>query len=1492
MSAIAAERAPRSTGRGLPRRVLVWLLALLVGVTAVFGAGAAFAQDDDDSAMKFSLYRMSSTMTSFFSSVQSPDSEDAINLEAWGNVVSQPANAGSLLGYLDPDFSLSTGWFSSQLSGSSDAIGYDTLAVKNADGEVVEEANGQEMEGLLDYAHFGAALNGLGLDGTSTGLSGNFFNQVSGGIVMLLYVLAGAVDFLFEIIIKGLAALNPFKLFFSGMQAISPTLANGMVGGDTSAWGPLSGLASWIGGWYVVLNDMAWAVMVPIFIAVLLAGLLMMNSTKRMSGIKKLLIRMFFIGLGLPLLGSMYTGALNSMAVAADSGNSGSTRVVLSTYVDFESWVMKNRLYVPENAEIGWSRTGDAPTSESVTQVRNTSLEINKAANANYYNINQVVSADSADSWTESAMTSNGDGDSSHAYANTMDILSRYMTGAQISSATFETAIKGELTDTDDGLGNDVIAGWFNDFSKSEEFNEKEAGPINSNPIISVAANSGLQRADDGSFYSADGTTSACYSRVVKNNSTDPAACNLSPLAMYNYLNTSFGPSSMTMYSSGNVASEATRSIHNSVNQVGTGAMSFLYWLNAVMILGSFVLIGFGYAVSMVIANIRRSVQLIAAVPFATLGAIAAIAKVIVYSFALILEVMLTIFVYKLVQELLLSLPQIAEIPFANAINEADTGVKFLAFLLGGIGLPMVLTVISILLTIAFTVMALRVRKTLVKGIEEVVTKLVEKFTETSIGTPRSGGGGLRPLAAGLGAGAGSALASRAMGGGGQGSNGRDGGSGRGSQGPSGVSLGGPQGPGGPGGSAGGVLGAGAGMLALGSDPKDPNAPGGAQGPGGPGAPGGDGGVFDDSQQADGALGAGRDRAAEDVELGKRVEAQGLSDGTGGYGERDRDAMDTFSDSVGDSMGKYAESDKKRMAAGKDAAVAAGYGALAAGRGMGGDVAGAVDSGSKALAAGSSAAGANKEAGELSKDAGRSSLDAPRGAEGANTGMGASAAAAAGSAANGLATERGQQASSGPLTQAGAEAAQGGSQQGLVNAANAASAAGTTSATGAQAGTSALAAAGGAAAGAGAAQTTGAARDGRDGLSPQSQREAQRQQSSAAAQRGLSTQQSAAASQARQQAAQTNGSSQQSGQRAQVQTGQPGQARTGAQAARQSPVTSFTGGSTRAVRSTDGAGAAAATGAKAASSAARTASGTSAAAAGAAGLGAGAAAGAAGARAAGTRRTAPTTASRQASARPAQRSTGGTRSSTGSASTAARPATKGPQRTGPVAATGVSRPPAARQAPAQRQAPAKAAPRTAQGSVNRPAPKAAPVSKAVPTRAAGTVGAAAAGRAPARKPAQAPKAAAPAARQAPVQRQAPKQAPAKAAPRTAQGSVNRPAPKAAPVRQAPVRQAPAPKPVQRQAPARPAPAPKAAPVRPAPKAAVARPAPKAAPAPRQAPVQKQAPAKPVRQRGPGQVPAQAPTKASGTASERQRIKRSLRKRAADAARRRGPGSDR
>lgn len=243
--------------------------------------------------------------------------------------------------------------------------------------------------------------------------------------------------------------------------------------------------------------------------------------------------------------------------------------------------------------------------------------------------------------------------------------------------------------------------------------------------------------------FTTTGTKGGCGFEVDKT----PTSCNLAPLAAYNYLNTGFAPSSLTMYSSNNATSGFTRQSHMAVSQVGTGQAKLMYWHNAATVLGAIVLLGFWYAIGMLAGAVKRTFGLVAAVPFATLGAMQAISKVIVYSMAMILEVLVTLFIYQFVSEFLISVPDIMAGPISSFMS--PDGLWGSADLGGTI--VVILTLVSSLMITGITFALLRVRKTVLQATDEVVTKLVDKFLETNT-APKPDKGGLLPaLAAGAG---------------------------------------------------------------------------------------------------------------------------------------------------------------------------------------------------------------------------------------------------------------------------------------------------------------------------------------------------------------------------------------------------------------------------------------------------------------------------------------------------------------------------------------------------------------------------------------------------------------------------------------------------------------------------------------------------------------------------------------------------------------------
>lgn len=942
------ERTPDSgktrTKRDLLTRLAAWVLVLVFPLTLLVGTtGTAHANKEED-IDGLSFYRLSSSLTALFSTAQEPDSGvsfDESDAQGWDTLLANPASAGAMLGYADENYNPIAGWLNSRVAQSSDSVGYNTLVG-------TDDAGLDGVDGARDYALFGATLNGLGLDSTSTGLSVPFISIFAGGIIFLLYAATAILDVLWSMILSFLIAINPFQLFHWAVFQANPDFANGMVGGEPPE-GFFGELSQWFGEWYLVLVNISWTVMVPIFIATFLLGIMMFQKLNKGGMFKKLVIRLFFLVLGLPLLGSMYTGMLNSMEMAAEEGNTGSTRVVLSTFVDFERWAMGQRLRVPDSdngAVIEWNTYSNSPSGESQASVRDLALLIN----AQVMGIQSKISpssGNSGDSWDGTALGGEEPDLSQRKYGEVADMLRRYMSNSHVLASSFETEAKSTLSGTvtscqPDGDGDappdcSNERTWFEEYIGDPEDvvkTKENQVKVPDNPLLAVSDGVGLhaERAGSTVKFTTEGDVLNCG--LYLSLSGGPRACNLSPLAMYNYLNTDFGETSYTAYSSGKTTSEATRSIHNSVNLVGTGLMSFVYWLHAVVILGAFATIGFGYAFAMLIGNIRRSFQLITAVPFATLGVISGIAKVIVYTIALLMEVVITLFLYKFIQEFLLSIPAIIEAPLAGVLNRNEAEqAAFVAFLLAGGFITMLITLVSIIVIILITIMAMRLRKTMVKAVEDASSKLIDKFTGGSSG---GGGGGGAPggrMPGGSGPGAKGGGVNRTMSGGG----------------PKGGSM-----------NAGGTSGAPAAANSTVSGNVDTD--GKLEGP--------LGALFGGDDRSGSGLGSSeQDREADgQAELGRQVESEGLSD----------DPMEAFAGSARQSAAGYAEADKQRFGAGVEGAKAVGHGAVAAGRAAAGDTSGAAKSAGKAMEHAGEAQTKNAQAGKASQQAGKSSLDNPQ----------------------------------------------------------------------------------------------------------------------------------------------------------------------------------------------------------------------------------------------------------------------------------------------------------------------------------------------------------------------------------------------------------------------------------------------------------------------------------------------------------------------------------
>ena len=974
-------------------RAISFVAAVLI---AVFGltmiGGSAYA--DKDKAEKYDFYTLSSNVTAYFSDAAKPGEGEGLSAdEGWTTIAGNASEGGDLLGYGDNDISSFSGWLASATTGASNTVGYDSLKVSDNGSSSANSV----YRGILDYAQYGSLLNALGLDSTSTGLGLHFQNMAFGSIMALLYLLAGGIDTIFSAVIWLLETLNPFKFFFSAISASSAAMANGMTGGQgVPTW--MQSLDTWFSGWYQALVNLSWTVLIPLFLFTFIISSLMWKKGNALSGLKKLVIRMLFLGVGVPLIGSMYTASLGVMKDATAGAGMGATRVVLSTFVDFENWAKVNRLAVPSDATLEWDDSKQAPTGASVNKLRQTTVAINRIANPGAFtDVSGIKPSDLGSISAESAkadVTSNG-GLKDLTFMATMNMLLRYTNAQSYQASDFDTAIKGRISQQASG-GQETVKNcattWFNvqaDGSTKTDGKSCSTIKASDNPVLKVQEDTGLQaNRSEGSGVVTFTTNNAQLAGdwVMLGDNFNNA--NLSALSMYNYLNTAFSKNSATVYSSAHSVSSATREYHNSVNLVGSAGVSWLYWTNSAVTLLCFIVLGLGYAFGMFTGAIKNSLHIITAVPFATLGSLAGIAKVLIYTFTMITEIIATMFIYRLVQEIIISIPGIFEGGLEHMFNSMG---GFGTYLKNSGNVTLFTSIVSTVLLLILTWKMLHFRGAFVKGLNEAVTKIIDKFLDTNVAPPAGGGKLMPALAGGVGAGVGSAAANRLMSGrGGLGS-----GSGRG-----GASSGLMAGSGGIQDGNGGVSGMGGGMLSInGTDGPGPDEIGPGASGGDPNGPTGSGGGGGGLLLSDGSGGVNVDNSTSndnssalmtsesDRQLASEVDARGgLSEpaqleagpqadaaASSKVANNADDAMSETAGSIQSTMDAHNKADKARVDQATSGVKAVWHGGKAAAKAYSGDVAGAAQDGQKALGDVQSAQTKGQEA-----KAHRQSAEAPR----------------------------------------------------------------------------------------------------------------------------------------------------------------------------------------------------------------------------------------------------------------------------------------------------------------------------------------------------------------------------------------------------------------------------------------------------------------------------------------------------------------------------------
>lgn len=704
----------KSTNK-LPRKVgLAVLFTVAFALFAVvwdYGFTNVKAADSND----FSLYSRASEVATSFGSQMAPDEESSTPGESSWTTNLSSGNAGGLLGYsrsLDEDEDGATGWLTSQLSTSSATYSYDQL--NKIDSK------------LYQYAKYGASLDALGLIETrSDGAAPERF--IIGWLMVIIYWFTSLVPLIFSTIMKLLVFFNPFRLFGSAVVAVDAATSNG--------GGMLSGAINLVSKIYTAIQSISLVVVVPLLIGFTIMGIFMFKGSAS-KGVGRLVLRLFMMFAGLPLIGATYTSVITDMGTMSVSGSQFADYLVFSQFVDFEGWVKTSRLAPPtENPIIG--STGGRLGSVNATRAM--VFEINGTRVYGYSGIYSAIGNGKSGSSIGNIIAENKNSNpEAQTYNNqtALGLLERYRKNESYNGSDYEGFVKSQIDNSmrkaapdattistkafykmfgaDAGALSDETKGYESAFDRSSGTLEDARWTIYNSGSLTYT-----KQGDNSYIYGL----ASPYVRQLNGESASPVGTSgltdiagLSPLSMYNFLNTSFGQSNMKVYSSTNSSSGFTRESHASVVKANKGMFGIVGILETFALMLVLSVVGFIYAIGLLQIVMASIPRIMTSVFGTAVGSMASITKLLVTTVVLIVEIIGTVLLYQVTESLVLGMLQ-----FADKIIDSSPGIVS-AFA------GMTTQIVVILLSVAVGFFSVKNRSKFTKMMEEIVTNTITKL--------------------------------------------------------------------------------------------------------------------------------------------------------------------------------------------------------------------------------------------------------------------------------------------------------------------------------------------------------------------------------------------------------------------------------------------------------------------------------------------------------------------------------------------------------------------------------------------------------------------------------------------------------------------------------------------------------------------------------------------------------------------------------------------
>ena len=725
------------------------ILSVVFVIAALFSYPLISASAGEDDDKDYSFYKLSSAASAYFDDIRNGESSNYVPLDPNAttsaireNTYSNWANAGGLVGFIDTDYDTGLiGSMVSVLAASTQSRSYLSFW------QLAENGGGY---GLSLYANYGRALNELGLDSTAykSFTIDKLIRFLLGGLMFAVYYACFVAERLMVGMVKIIQVLNPFQWFLP-----SPGHEDNFFEGElrtaiSDSGNMQNALTSGISEYYYSImsafQSVGYVFMLASMVA-LIVSMILLGRTNMRSKILKFITRFVFVLVGVPILGLMFTSMMMGLVDDVDQNGLGSNKVVMSTFVDFGSWAKNAKLALPGGTQIVMrdleNGIGTVDVAAS-TGARTLATKINELgskplgasgitdgiekrdANGGYKN-NAIV-YDKSKGFIESDLDSETDSvkaeirKKSGSFTNKKasdvtranSIIVRYMLNDFYHATDFETEYKSR-----NSLDKESAKKLFESIKADGDYEDY------------IGKDKLLYNSPNGGSYLHDGEMTGIYDKGKTANKITYKSGNgdkgLSTLSMYNYLNTTFDDSSITSYSEHKSTSVLTRHAHYSISLIGGGSiMGMLYYLSSFTMLLCLAVLAFFYAFGMLFGSISKMMKIVTTVPWAVLGGMKAIIKVITLTLMAIIEVVGTIIAYRVVTFSFISLGSIYEKP----MQALFTSVKVLDVSIYGALIAYAVLIISIIMNLYFMIVSLRVRKQMVSALNDWVGEFLDKF--------------------------------------------------------------------------------------------------------------------------------------------------------------------------------------------------------------------------------------------------------------------------------------------------------------------------------------------------------------------------------------------------------------------------------------------------------------------------------------------------------------------------------------------------------------------------------------------------------------------------------------------------------------------------------------------------------------------------------------------------------------------------------------------